>query len=250
MLLGEPPRSQADLNFSIAGIPVRIHPFFWIVAVCLGLGTDAVNPVHMLLWIVAVTFSILVHEMGHAVAIRRFGWHPRITLYGLGGVASYQPTHHTPSRQIAISLAGPAAGLALAGVIVLMLWASGHLAGFRASLVPVRMILFSDNPQKPLPIDILAGDLLVINFLWSLLNLLPIYPLDGGQVARELFVERNTYGGIRSSLMLSMITAGGVAVYALLASGSLFTPLLFGYLAYQNYVALQAYEGRGGGRSW
>ena len=60
-----------------------------------------------------------------------------------------------------------------------------------------------------------VGALLQVNILWGLINLLPIYPLDGGQIARELFTLGNVRNGIIQSLRLSTGAAALVAVYAL-----------------------------------
>ena len=68
----------------------------------------------MLCWVVAVFLSVLVHEMGHALAIRALGVQPWITLYGMGGLTSHRGGRLPPKTQILVSLAGPAAGFALA----------------------------------------------------------------------------------------------------------------------------------------
>ena len=86
MLLGEPPESQYDLHFSLLGIPVRVHPYFWLVSVLMGWNQGDAKLA--LLWVAAVFVSILVHEMGHALVIRYYGWSPRVTLYSFGGLAS------------------------------------------------------------------------------------------------------------------------------------------------------------------
>ena len=70
----------------------------------------------MLTWIVAVFLSILIHELGHALVMRAYGFRPWITLYGLGGQASYDLPLcvHVEGigalAQVLISAAGPAAG--------------------------------------------------------------------------------------------------------------------------------------------
>ena len=88
MLLGEPPRTPYDLNFSLFGIPVRVHPLFWLVTLLLGYELAAMPP-RCLTWIIAVFSAILVHEMGHALAMRAYGFQPWITLYGMGGLTAY-----------------------------------------------------------------------------------------------------------------------------------------------------------------
>jgi stage IV sporulation protein FB len=106
-------------------------------------------------------------------------------------------------------------------------------------------------------------DLLYICVLWGLVNLLPVYPLDGGQISREIFLRFSPHEGIHHSLMLSIITGGALAAFALMnllrgmqaaremgepvgspfQSVSLYVALFFGYLAFSSYATLQAYNG-------
>ena len=241
MLIGEPGATAADIHFRCFGIPVRVHPLFWAVALLLGM---RLPPKIALLWVVAVFLSILVHELGHAFAFRHFGAEPRITLYGLGGLASADYVHPTPKAAILIALAGPAAGFLLALLLVSALVASGHGVGF-SGLLPV---VDGDDFGSPILFSLVTF-LLVINVFWGLLNLLPVYPLDGGQIARELFTMHDAGRGIVRSLWLSSVTAVAVAVLALMA-GQLLPAFLFGYLAYWSYRTQQAYSGRGYGSGW
>ena len=63
----------------------------------------------------------------------------------------------------------------------------------------------------------LTFDLLQVNIYWGILNLMPIYPLDGGQVARELFIA-NDHDGARKALQLSLATAVVLAVLCFVQS--------------------------------
>jgi len=241
-MLGEPPPTQADLHFKIFDIPVRISPFFWVLAIVLGLRDP--DPIHLLIWVGAVFVSILVHEMGHALMIRRYGYRPWITLHQLGGLASYNPYRESPQSKIAISLAGPAAGFLLASLIIAIIAATGHLIGFR--LFPQPVVFEPYGIATFGPVDYLIFDLLFVNIFWSVANLLPIYPLDGGQVARELFVVADSGRGIQRSLWLSIFTAVACGIIAL-RFGEIFITVLCGFLAYSSWATLQAYQGRGGG---
>jgi Zn-dependent protease len=246
MFLGEPPPTQADLHFRLFGFPVRVHPFFWVVTLLLGLGGDVADPVNTLIWVAVVFVSILVHELGHTFLQRYYGGEPRITLYSFGGLASCDDCDRSPRAQILISLAGPIAGFLLAGVVVAVLAASGHLKGFELSLFPVDWMPFDleyyAQHDKLSPRDTLIGDLLQVNILWGLMNLLPIYPLDGGRIARELFTLNNARGGIIQSLQLSIGVAVLVGIYALV-NRDWYLCLLFGLLAYGNFQTLQNYRG-------
>jgi Zn-dependent protease len=246
MLLGEPAPTPADLHFRLFGFPVRVHPLFWLVALLLGMPSgENADPLNTLIWVAVVFVSILVHELGHAFVQRFYGGRPWITLYSFGGLASCKDCDNRPISQILISAAGPVAGFALAAVVVAVLWALGHLRGIEASLIPIDWIPFdweyAASHGKWSPRDSLIWDLLQVNILWGLLNLLPIYPLDGGRIARELFTLRNARAGIIRSLQLSMATAAVVAAYALLRE-RFFTCVMFAFLAYGNYQALQAYR--------
>lgn len=245
MLLSEPPQSNWDLNFSLFGTPVRIHPLFWLSGVILNLRVDRVD--QMLIWLVAFTLSILVHEMGHAIAGRLDGRSPSITLYTFGGLTSFNSGYYgRASRartEVLISFAGPLAGFLLALAILSALYFSGYAIGpvgdglYRLVIVPAEEVV---SRQFTYLID----SLLVTSIFWGILNLAPIYPLDGGQIARELLLWLNPRDGLRQSLVLSITMAVVLAAVSLVEWRSLLGTLLFGMLAYESYLALNAYRGR------
>ena len=73
--------------------------------------------------------------------------------------------------------------------------------------------------------------MLWVNVAWGLINLLPVYPLYGGRVAREVLTLRQPRQGIVWSYQLSVVAAGAMALYGAFAWQSLFIALMFGYLA-------------------
>lgn len=240
-MIGEPGPTQADLHFRLFGIPVRIHPFFWVVAVLLGATGGDTDPVHLSIWVVAVFVSILIHEFGHALTARYFGAEPWVTLYSFGGLASYRPMRHDSRTKILITAAGPAAGFLFLALVLAVVYGAGYDVFF-VSLMPWILVEPLANPN----LNELVRVLVFINLFWGLVNLLPIYPLDGGQIARELFVRFDLRDGIRNSLYLSMACAVGMAVFGGLRLGSVFIALMFGFLAFGNYQLLQQMQGRGG----
>jgi Zn-dependent protease len=256
MFLGEPPRSQYDLHFQLFGIPIRIHPFFWVIALLLGISGRNPPPVEVLLWGIAVTISIVIHELGHALVQRYFGGRPRIVLYGLGGLAICDDCNRDTRSQILISLAGPFAGFAFALLVLLfmavagdgmaievgnrLVYESGNTAG--APGFPILGVgIYWQLTAKPL-LQTTVFNLLWINILWGFVNLLPIYPLDGGQVSREVCQIGNPRGGIILSLQISTAFAIGMAIFGLVAWQSLYTAFMFGFLAYSSFQTLQAYR--------
>jgi len=238
MFLGEPPPTQADLHFRLFGIPVRVHPFFWVVALLLGMGGRKADPLITLIWVVVVFVSIVVHELGHAFVQRYYGGRPWITLYSFGGLASCDDCDRSPRAQILISLAGPFAGFFFAGFVVSLLVALQRFEGFELDWIPVVW-----TPFESPPLEIGLRILMFVNIAWGALNLLPIYPLDGGRIARELFTLGNPRAGIIQSLQLSVGAAILVAVYALTRQ-LFFMCIMFGFLAYGSFQTLREYRNR------
>ncbi|MDP6445504.1 MAG: hypothetical protein QF805_17015, partial [Pirellulaceae bacterium] len=240
MLLSEPPRTQADLLFQIGGIPVRVSPFFWLVALLLG---DTSSGANFVIWIASVFISILIHELGHAVLMRRYGFAPRIVLHHMGGLAI--PDQKTsggvksgPWTQIIISLAGPAAGLALGAIVFVLAKQQDFTWRWEPPFISAR--------HEADHLAVVVGDLLYINVLWSIVNLFPVHPLDGGQVARELLLMHNTRQGIVRSFYLSIGTAAAVAI-GFVAVGQWTAALLFFVLGALNVVNLRQFRQFGGG---
>ena len=250
MLLGEPSRTQGDVNFALFGIPVRIHPFFWLIGLLLGMSNTVPG---MLVWMAAFFLGILVHELGHALVLQAFGLHPWITLYGMGGMASYDPAeaHHVRAdstfRQILISAAGPGAGFLLAVAVVAGILLSGHQLGYYIGL-PFGLLvgLFPGEMVGNVQLTWFINDILFVTVVYGILNLLPVFPLDGGQISRKILLRIMPRDGIHHSLMLSIVAAGSLALFGLLHE-EFYLAFLFGYLAFSSYQALQYYNAR---RPW
>lgn len=233
-MFASPSPTQFDLHFRIAGVPIRIHPFFWIIALLLTIGATK-EPVGVLVGIAAILVSVIVHEMGHALLQRRFGGRPAVVLYGLGGLAFGNGEDESPRSQILISLAGPGAGFLLAAILFGVVAATGHEPRLYFPLVS--FVGFGNEV-----LDLLVSFLFFVNIVWGVINLLPVYPLDGGHVAREVLTLFMPPGrGIVASLWLSIVVAAFVAALFLLWQ-MLIATVLFGLLAYNNYQALEAYR--------
>jgi len=160
------------------------------------------------MWIGSVFLSILVHEFGHITMGRISGRRGHIILYTFGGLAVSDSEAPRRWQRIAISLAGPAAGFLLYGVVLL---AKDHLV----SQIPQQFLI-----QNPTLLQVIVRGtamLLTINLIWSLLNLVPIMPLDGGHVSQEILSVASPANGLRLSLYLSIFLALLGAAYCLFA---------------------------------
>lgn len=205
------------IRFRLFGFPVQVQPFFWLLCLLLGMnelqrgGADGVG---RFLLLAAIVFgSILIHELGHALARRQSGApHSEITLHGFGGICS-GPGQFTRGQSIFISAAGPLASIALGAVV----WIFASTVG-------------TSDPW----IRFAVGWLLWVNIGWAILNLLPIYPLDGGQIFAGIAGPRNLRLVVWTGLILSVIFA-----VVGLTRGLLFMGILFGLLAWGNWQRLQ-----------
>ncbi|MCA9111031.1 MAG: hypothetical protein KDA52_13855 [Planctomycetaceae bacterium] len=212
-----------DLTFSLFGIPVRVIAWFWLTAVILGFSSVHIGPEYLLAWVAIVFVSILVHELGHALVAAAFGYPPRILLYHFGGLALFTPGYnYSQLRSILISLAGPGAGFVFAGVIFLLLQAR----------------VIGPFPQGMSLPYFAVRQLLYVNIWWGLLNLLPVLPLDGGNICRDVCTSINARQGERWATIIALMVAVGVAAYAF-QLGEQYIAILFGFMAYQNYEMLQ-----------
>ncbi len=245
MLLSTPSTTPYDLRFKLLGIPVRVHPLFWVVSLIMGSNAKPASLVFV--WLAVVFVSILVHEFGHALMIRAFGGYPLVVLYSMGGLAvTTGQRRPTPGRQLAILLAGPGAGLLLGGLVILVLRATGHEFAFQFG-GPWGLDWDWEPRLHSMVLDFLVRQLLFVNIFWSLVNLLPVFPLDGGQACGEILMLGNVPDATVLSLRISIVAGVAAAIYAYTRLHEVYITFLFGYLAYQSLIVLQTYTGRGGG---
>lgn len=225
-MLGNAAPTPFDLRFTLFGIPVRVHPFFWLFSALMGWDPD--DPNHMLLWVVCVFVSILVHEFGHALMAQYFGWPPHVVLYSFGGYAAFQPTWgYTTWRAVLVSFAGPAAGFILFAFVL-----AAHIGLTLLDMAP------KQEPQLGY-FHSLFFNLELINLGWGLVNLLPVLPLDGGQISRTILSHYRPRDGVDIALKISIVFAAGAA-YLFFMIGQKYAGILFAVLGIESFMALQA----------
>jgi stage IV sporulation protein FB len=208
------------IRFSLFGIPVEVQPFFWITLVILGgaNGADTSSEIfRILLFVIAGFISILVHELGHALTARSFGAFSRITLQAFGGYAAYSGVRLNRWQSFLVTAAGPAIQIIL-GLVVL--------------LVFPHTTEFSRDGRYFLWI------LMFISFFWAILNLLPVLPLDGGQMLNAALGPAR----IKITLWISIIVAIGAGVAMFTKTGSIIFPIFLGMFAWQAFQALKEHN--------
>jgi len=208
------------IQLELFGIPTRIQPWFFLTAFFLRPDRD---PVHTLIWITVVLVGVLMHELGHAFAGRRFGFEPQIELFAFGGLTSWRVSRSlSPWRQLLISAAGPAVGLVI-----------GSAALAVAIIAP---------PAAGSPAAFLVGDVVWVNLGWAVINLLPILPLDGGNIATSLAEMVWRERGRRVARVLSLAVTCLLVVWAI-SSGQLWIGVISAVLAWSNWQALRYERG-------
>ncbi len=197
----------------VAGIDIFVHAtFFLLLAWFAWIYWTATGTVAGVLvgtaFILALFACVVLHELGHALTARRFGISTRrITLLPIGGVASLERMPREPRQEILVALAGPAVNIAIAGVLWLVLAASGHGQALGDPTHAEGGFL---------------AQLLVVNLFLALFNLLPAFPMDGGRVLRAWLAMRMDY----ASATRSAASVGQGLALALGLLGLLYNPWL------------------------
>ena len=248
-LFQPPPITRFDLHFTLFGIPVRVHPLFWLMVVVFGL--YSADLLSLLVWVVVVFISILVHELGHAFAMSLYGMRSRIVLHMMGGLAVPESTRWGGRsanvsleryQGILISFAGPLAGFILVGLVLLGVVALG------GTITTTPLFGVIPLPMAFIPLGgkvayVIVRTFIWVNVFWGLINLIPVFPLDGGNITRNILLIADPGDGLRKSLWVSVVAGGLAAIVGLLLFASLYIALLFGFLAFQSYQALRGRVG-------
>jgi len=211
-------------RFRIFGIPVEVQPMFWIVffvfgGALRGENWNAHGMLHIALFIMAGFLSLMVHELGHALTGKAFGAPTQITLHGFGGYAAFPAGSFTRKQNFVVTFAGPAVQILL-GVIMLLL------------------VLFAHMPSPA--IKFFVGTLAGISLYWAVLNLLPVVPLDGGNMLMSVLGPTR----IRATLWISFVTAITAGCAMLIYTHSILFPLFLASFAYENWKVIQHLKGR------
>jgi stage IV sporulation protein FB len=172
-------------HLRIFGIPIRVEWSFWLIALFLGFG--AREGWLLVAWVAIVLVSVLVHELGHAFALRAFHQQPRVVLHAFGGLTYGSGAYRSRAQSIIVSAAGPLCALVLLGL-------------------PAYFYLGGLSEFREYETYVIVSDIAFVNIAWSIVNLLPILPLDGGNIAQALF-------GRTTARFLSMGVAFAAATY-------------------------------------
>lgn len=232
-------------RFRIGSIPVHIHFFHLLLSGLFGLfiflpemrhhgppwledrladpsraGYSQARALGVLAWMLVIGTVMLVYELGRALSLRAYGFQPRIDLVSFGG----QTTSDAAGpllwyRNALVSLAGPLLTLVLGGV-------TG--AGY-----------FLLKGQW-LALDFFLYWFFVVSIIWTVFNLLPLPPLDGGKALLALLGHVLGRAGVVISHGLALLVAVAAVAWSLRSGGafSLLFAVLFGLWGFQSLRAI------------
>jgi Zn-dependent protease len=230
------------LRFRLFGFPIYVSPTFLILGVFL---LDSPIGAQGILSFVGAAFaSVIIHELGHAFAVRQTGGMvQQITLHGLGGATSWVDPHGRInwSRKILIAAAGAGLGFVVAGVLYLMVRAG--LLGQTASRViisPFHVALGTAANEGSWGVFFL-GAFIYVTIAWGLINWLPIGGLDGWHILSELLEKWIPNRGRMLAAIIGVLVAAG-AGWFLFAQGYRFAPIVLMLFALQAFSGARATE--------
>jgi Zn-dependent protease len=206
----------------IAGIDLKIHITLVIFLAWIGLTYYAGGGRNLALqgvfFMLLIFVCIVLHELGHALAARRFGVRtPDITLLPIGGVAHLERMPRKPRQELIIAIAGPLVNVIIALVLILFLHARAAVADLNDLNTPRVAIL---------------AKLATFNIFLVFFNLIPAFPMDGGRVLRALLAMRMSY--VRATYIAGRIGQGIAFVFGFV--GLFYNPMLI-------FIALIVYLG-------
>jgi stage IV sporulation protein FB len=214
--------SQFDVRLVAFRIPIRVHWSFWLVSILLGWNPERADLVFI--WVVCSFFAILVHELGHALTAEWFGWPSQIVLYFGGGLAmSDRHRNYSHWRSIAVSAMGPGAGFLFLAVVVGI-----HIA---INLNHIRVHEYVAYTIRYLEI---------MNLFYGLFNLLPVLPLDGGQICSSLCQQLRLRDPAGVTMKIGIVASGGAAYLFFAVLNQQFAGMMMLMLCLQNVGMLQS----------
>jgi Zn-dependent protease/CBS domain-containing protein len=197
---------------SIGGTAILIHVTFLLFLIWLGAiyyrqgGVDAAW--QGTIFIVLLFLCVLLHELGHVFAARRYGVKTRdVTLWPFGGIASMERMPDKPSQELIVALAGPAVNVVIAAA--LLLWLGPRLDPQNLTQI--------ENPAVSMAAKVAGANIILVVF-----NMIPAFPMDGGRVLRALLAMR--MGNARATEMAATIGQGFAIVFGIL--GIFYNPML------------------------
>jgi len=213
------------------GIPIRMHLTFLLllafVALPAGARRGPMAGLEGVLFICALFFCVVLHELGHSLVARKYGVKVEsITLLPIGGVSAMERIPDDPRQEFRISVVGPLVSLGVAVVLGIVVYVVGGIHELLS-----RQVFAAQTTGLGLGF---FRNLMWTNAALAVFNMLPAFPMDGGRVLRSFLAQRMDY--VQATHIAASV--GQAAAFALGFLGLLVNPLLI-------LIALFVYLGAG-----
>jgi len=175
---------KANLNLgSVSGIKIKIHWTFlflilWIVFDELKRGGNIDSILFNVVFVLAVFFCVVMHELGHALTAKHFGINTKkITLLPIGGMASLDKIPESPKQEFLVVMAGPMVNIFIAIILA-----------FIISVQEIIRLNISEylDMLKSFTLENFLFYLFIVNIGLVVFNFIPAFPMDGGRILRAL----------------------------------------------------------------
>lgn len=200
-------------------IPISIHPLFWLIAFFVG-WMWALNLSGALLCVLLILFSVIFHELGHALTAALFGQKTRIELAAFGGFTYREGRKLKLWEEFLVVLNGPIAGF--------LLFLGAYLL-YRSVPIENQLLLF------------VVKFTFTANFFWTILNMVPVLPLDGGHLMSIVLEAIFGFKGIKIAIVAGITLAVFISIFFFLF-GFFLIGALFLILTFESFRSLRYYR--------
>jgi stage IV sporulation protein FB len=200
-------------------IPVVIHPLFWLIAFFIG-WMWTLTLVGALLSVLVILGSVLFHEFGHALTAILFGQKTRIELAAFGGFTYREGRKLKLWEEFLVVLNGPIAGF------ILFLIAYTLYRTFKI-----------ENPILLLVVKFTF----VANLFWTIINLVPVLPLDGGHLMSIILESIFGFKGVKIAIIAGIAIAVAISIFFFIL-GYFLIGALFLILTFESFRSLRYYK--------
>lgn len=197
-------------------IPISIYPFFWLLTIAIG-WINTFNILGTCIWVAVILFSVLMHEYGHALTAIFFGQKAQIDLVAFGGLTQRRGGKLKLWQEFIIVMNGPLAGLLL-GVLAF---------GIQ------QIYLTSSSPSV---FAYMVKVTFYVNVFWTILNLVPVQPLDGGKLLSIILESIFGLRGVKIALFVSLILSAFLGLF-FFAVNAVIVGIMFLMMTFDSYRA-------------
>jgi stage IV sporulation protein FB len=200
-------------------IPISIHPLFWLIAFFIGwMWTSTLTGA--LICVAVILFSVLFHEFGHAITAMLFGQKTRIELAAFGGFTYREGRKLKLWEEFLVVLNGPIAGFLLFLIAYTV---------YRNMEIESQSVLF------------LIKFAFVANLFWTVINLVPVLPLDGGHLLSIILEGIFGFKGVKIAIICGLVIAVSISIFFFVA-GMFLIGALFLILTFESFRSLRYYK--------